>query len=135
MRMLMISLLAGLMAAPAMADETWKTSVGPVMWEDDYNGGAIFMVETGKGKVARFYIEGLTADDQTRGHYTGYWINTADDQICSAMLTGPDGTKSRTWGRLSLTFVDQTFPAAWTMLTGDCMGELGIVVVGKPEQD
>lgn len=134
MRMLTIALLAGMLATPAHADEMWKTDFGSVIWEKDYDGGAIFMVETGKGKVGRFYIEGLTAEDQTRGHYTGFWINTADENMCAAALTGPDGTKSRTWGRLSLTFVDQTFPSTWTMLTGDCMAEPSEVLVGKPDQ-
>jgi len=135
MRVLAGCLMAAtLMAAPAMADEMWKTDIGPVMWEDDYNGGAIFMVEMGKGKVARFYIEGLKADDEARAHYNGYWINTADDGMCAAMMTGPDGTKSHNWGRLSMTFADETFRATWTMLTGDCMAEPDQVLVGKPDQ-
>ena len=133
MRMAMVSLLAALSAAPAQADDTWKTDFGQVMWEKDYAGGAVFRVETGKGKFARFYIEGLRADDTERGHFNGYWINTADDDMCSASLTGPDGATSRTWGRLSLTFVDKAFPSQWVMLTGDCMAEPAEALVGKPE--
>lgn len=135
MRMLTTLALAGLLALPAVADEAWKTDFGQVIWEKDYDGGAIFRVETANGKFARFYIDGLAADDMARGHYTGYWINTADEAMCKAGLTGPDGTASRTWGRLSLTFIEPTFPSGWVMLTGECMAEPAEVLVGKPVSD
>jgi len=131
MRRLLTTLaMAATIAAPAMADEMWKTDFGKVIWEKDYDGGAIFRVELEKGKFARFYIEGLEADS-VRGHYTGYYINTADEGMCSSALIGPDGTHSNTWGRLSLTFVDKGFPSDWTMLTGECMAEPSEVLTAK----
>ncbi len=131
MRNLAISIAcAALMAAPAAADEMWKTDIGMMIWEDDYDGGAIFMVEI-EGKPARFYIEGLGADDETRGNFTGYWINTDDEQMCSAAMTGPDGTTSRTWGRISLTFLDPSFPSDWVLLASDCLGEPSIPLTGR----
>lgn len=131
MRKLAISIAcAALMAAPAVADETWKTDIGTMIWEDDYDGGAIFMIEI-SGKPARFYIEGLRGDDETRGNYKGYWINTDDEQMCTSQLTGPDGTKSRTWGRVSLTFLDPAFPSDWVLLAGDCLEEPSIPLTGR----
>lgn len=126
-----IAALGALAVAPAFADETWKTDFGQVIWEDDFDGGAIFLIKLDGGKAARFYIEGLTASDETRGNYKGYWINTAEADVCSAELTGPDGTKGTTWGRLSLTFVDPSFPSDWVMLLGDCMAEPDSPVTGK----
>jgi len=122
--------MAAAVAGPAMADEMWKTEFGSIQWEKDYDGGAIFRIELEKGKFGRFYIEGLNPDS-VRGNFSGYWISTAEEDMCAATLTGPDGTHSRTWGRLSLTFIDKGFPSDWTMLTGDCMGEPDEVLTGK----
>lgn len=131
MRKLLTTLaMAAALAGPAMADETWTTDFGTIEWEKGYDGGAIFRVELEKGKFARFYIEGLRPEG-ARGNYTGFYINTADEQMCASTLIGPDGTSSRTWGRLSLTFVDKGFPSDWTMLTGECMGEPNEVLTGK----
>jgi hypothetical protein len=122
--------MAAALAGPAMADETWKTEFGTIEWEKDYDGGAIFRVELEKGKFARFYIAGLTTDS-VRGTFNGFYISTADEQMCAATLIGPDGTSSRTWGRLSLTFVDKGFPSDWTMLTGECLADPHEVLTGK----
>ena len=62
------------------------------MWESDYDGGAIFRIDTGKGKLVRFYIEGLEPTGAPRGHFDGFWISTSDEGLCSAELAGPDGT-------------------------------------------
>lgn len=132
MRMFSGCIITALLAAtPAMADEVWKTDLGEIIWETDYDGGAIFRIETGKGKFARFYIEGLEPTGAPRGHFEGYWINTDDETMCSAELVGPDGTRSKTWGRLSLTFVDKGFPSDWTALTGECMAEPHEVITGR----
>jgi hypothetical protein len=131
MRKLAISIAcAAVMAAPAMADEMWKTDIGTMVWEDDYDGGAILMVEVG-GKPVRFYLEGLTTSIETRGNFTGYWINTDDEQLCSSQMMGPDGTKSRTWGRVSLTFLDPAFPSDWVLLASDCLAEPSIPLTGR----
>ena len=132
MRMFSRCVIAALLAAmPATADEVWKTDLGEIMWETDYDGGAIFRIDTGKGKFVRFYIEGLEPTGMPRGHFDGFWISTGDESMCSAELVGPDGTRSRTWGRVSLIFVDKEFPSDWTALTGECMGEPHEVMTGR----
>lgn len=131
MRGLAVGLMAAMMiAAPAVADETWKTAFGQMEWETDYENGAIFRLNTGKNDYTRFYIEGLTADSD-RSHHEGYWIRKGGEDVCSAELVGPDGTRSRNWGRISLTFVGDTFPSDWTALTGFCVGEPLDVLTGK----
>ena len=123
MRGVAAGLVAAMMiVAPAVADETWKTGFGQIEWEKDYDGGAIFKLETGKGDFTRYYVEGLTPEGD-RGHFEGYWIRKGGEDICSAELVGPDGTRSKNWGRLSLTFVKDGFPSDWTALTGLCTGE------------
>jgi len=131
MRMVSGCMLTALLAAtPAMADEAWKADLGEIIWETDDDGGAIFRIETGKGKFARFYIDGLESTGAPRGHFEGYRINTDDEATCLAELAGPDGTRSKTWGRLSVTFVDKGFPSDWTALTGECMAEPHEVIPG-----
>lgn len=112
-----------LTAAPAFADEMWKTGFGKVEWEKDYDGGAVLKLDLGKNDVIRYYIDGLTPTGEDRGHYEGYWIRTGGEDICTAQLVGPDGARSNNWGRISLTFVKDSFPSDWTALTGLCMGE------------
>ncbi len=112
---------AGLMGAqPALADERWKTELGVIEWETQVGDAAVFKL-TANGKVARFYIENLPARAANRtGVFNGYWINTDDEKMCSAELAGPDGTKSRTWGRLEIIFTKPNFPSDWVMKTSDC---------------
>jgi hypothetical protein len=69
MRMFSGCMFAALLAAtPAKADEVWKTDLGEIMWETDYDEGAIFRIDTAKGKFLRFYIEGLEPTSAPRGH-------------------------------------------------------------------
>ncbi len=124
---------ATVMAAPAAADEMWKTDFGQVIWEKDYDGGAIFKLDLADGGVGRMYIEGLTTEIEARGHFKGYWISTAEEDMCTAELKGPDGTRSHTWGTLTLSFVSPEFPADWVLMTGDCMGELDTMLVGRAD--
>ncbi len=131
MRALNGCLLATMLtAAPAFADEVWKTSFGKVEWEKDYDGGAIFKLAMGKDLIVRYYVEGLTPTGEARGHFEGYWIATGGEPVCSAELVGPDGTRSKGWGRLSLTFVKDSFPSDWTALTGWCTGEPMDLITG-----
>lgn len=119
-----------LMALPAVADEMWKTDYGPVIWEKDFEGGAILKLDLDDGEVVRFYVEGLGIDSTPRGMFKGYWISTGEEDECSAQLRGPDGTRSNTWGRMSLIFSSPDFPSDWVMLTGDCHDEPDSLVVG-----
>jgi hypothetical protein len=131
----MLRVLAGLIAAtmvaaPAFADETWKTGFGKIEWVDDFANSAIFELNSDKNDVTRYYVEGLTADGD-RGHHEGYWIRKGGEDICSAEMVGPDGTRSKNWGRLSLTFVKGKFPSDWTALTGLCVGEPMDLLTGE----
>ncbi len=121
-RSIAAAIALGLVAVPAMADETWKSELGAIEWEKDVGGAAVFKIDLGKGKLVRFYIENLTASS-VRGAFSGYWISTAEQQMCAATLTGPDGTTSRTWGRIDLVFMSKDFPSDWAAKTGECMGE------------
>lgn len=65
-------MIAALLAVtPASADEVWKTDLGEIIWGTDDDGGAIFRIDTGKGKLVRFYIEGLEPTGAPRGHFDG----------------------------------------------------------------
>jgi hypothetical protein len=106
--------------------------LGIIAWEKDAGEAAVFKLDLPDGKgLIRLYIEGLKADSTARKAYSGYWISTNEENMCAAELTGPDGTKSKTWGRVDLTFVNQTFPSDWTAKTGDCLEDPDEVLVGK----
>lgn len=124
--------IAALLAAmPASADEVWKTDLGEIMWETDYEGGAIFRIDTGKGKLVGFYIEGLEPAGAPRVHFDGRRVSTSDEGKCPAELVGPDGTRSRAWSRVSLTFMEREFPSDWTARKGECMAEPHEVMTGR----
>ncbi|MBI1340016.1 hypothetical protein GC169_07390 [bacterium] len=119
--------------ASASADEVWNSRIGLIEWETEAGDTAIFkaVAPNAADKIMRFYLPGLVSDTMGgRSTYTGYWISTDDQQTCEAELIAPDGTRSRTWGRMQLTFVNEGFPSDWTALTGDCFGELRDVLTG-----
>jgi hypothetical protein len=124
---------AAFLAAPAAADEMWKTDNGQVIWEKDYQGGAIFRMDVPGNKMVRFYIEGLTTDVEMRGHFKGYWISTIDEDMCTAELRGPDGTRGQTWGSLTLSFLSPGFPSDWVLMTGDCLAPLDYMLAGHAD--
>ena len=125
-----------LLAAPAMADEAWKTKAGTIQWVDNIGGDAVLSVDQKGGKTL-YYVDGLNSKVVgKRGKFSGYWISTKDDKICDTTMTTPDGVASRTWGRLELLFVKPGFPSDWIMKTSSCFGEItemmsGTAIVGQ----
>ena len=45
--------------------------------------------------------------------------------FCPASLTGIDGTGSRQWGEVILSFDRPGFPTGWTLVAGDCFACVG----------
>ena len=133
LRVAMAVASAAILVAPAMADEMWKTDYGQVIWEKDYDGGAIFKIDLAGGGVGRMYVEGLATEVENRGHFKGYWISTTEEDMCSAELKGPDGTKSRTWGTLTLSFRSPEFPSDWVLMTGECLGVPDSLIAGHAD--
>jgi hypothetical protein len=128
-----LALAAAPIFAPACADETWRTELGVMEWDSNVPGAAVLKLTLPDGKFVHFYIEGLRGEDTARGVFSGYYISSQDEAACPAEMTGPDGMRSRRWGRIEMIFLKPAFPSDWVMRSGDCFGELGQHLSGFSE--
>jgi hypothetical protein len=133
-QILVAALCAGLIAAPAQADESWTSSIGTIVYEAEVDGVAIFTYPLPdlEGGVGRLYFPGLAGNYDNRGTHPGYWIAPGDTGGCSAKITGADGMTSNDWGSLLLVFHEPGYPASWTLVSGTCFGPLIDTVVATP---
>jgi hypothetical protein len=85
-QILVAALCAGLIAAPAQADESWTSSIGTIVYEAEVDGVAIFTYPLPdlEGGVGRLYFPGLAGNYDNRGTHPGYWIAPGDTGGCSA---------------------------------------------------
>ena len=138
--------LAVFSAFPAivLADESWTSNVGNIIWEKDVNNTAVFLYATPnvtKGKT-RLFIRNLVPDTVgNRGSYTGYWTDDSQGELCEASLTDPIGTKTKRWGRFTITFerVVKKTPEAenyaewnWIGFMGNCFDEPSRKITAVP---
>ncbi len=132
----LVLLLAVFSAIPAkvFADESWTSNIGNIIYEEDTNNTAIFLLATpGKiGEKTRLFIRNLVPDLLgTRTTYSGYWTDTSKGELCEASMTDPLGTTTKKWGRFKITFektakpqkAGEFTPWNWTGQTGDCFDE------------
>ena len=110
--------LALTLATPALADEVWTTPFGDAVYQADVGDTTILTVPQPDG-IMRVYIPGLAGNFDNRGTHSGYWIGSGEG-FCPASLTGIDGTGSRQWGEVILSFDRPAFPTGWTLVAGDC---------------
>ncbi len=128
--------LAVIAAFPAivLADESWTSNVGDIIYEEDIGNTAVFLLAkpTYSTWKTRFFIFNLVPDvSGNRGTYTGYWTDNSKRGICEASLTDSMGTQTRSWGRFTITFEkpkgekksNEFAPWNWTGYTGSCFGE------------
>ena len=116
-----LAMTAAMTAAPVLADETWNTEDGLIVWDDNFGETAVLMMATDAGVTVRVYVPGLARDVAGgRGTYEGYWIATDGSERCEAQLTGPDGAKSNYWGTFTISFVRDAFPSDWAGTSGAC---------------
>ncbi len=121
-----------------LADESWTSNVGNIFWEKEVNNTVIFQYATPnvyKGKT-RLFIRNLVPDTVgERGSYTGYWTDDSKGELCEASLTDPTGTKTKRWGRFSITFEKQDESWNWIGYTGDCFDEPSRKITAVVETD
>jgi hypothetical protein len=123
---LCLLLLSAAFTATALADEVWKSNVGSIEYEKDIGTTAVFSYSTPgvANSKTRLFIDGLVVDvngsTNSRGSYSGYWIDDSPRQRCEASLVSPLGVGSRSWGRLEISFKKQGSWWAWTAQLGDC---------------
>jgi len=121
MKKLLGLVLACLVVVPAMADETWDTEYGLVIYEQDLGDVAILSYPVDKGRRGSVYFPGLAGNYDNRSVHEGYWIEDGPGS-CMVEIVGADGRRSNNWGRAIIAFDKPAFPTGWTALGGDCFG-------------
>jgi hypothetical protein len=121
MRLLTAALM--LTATTALSDEVWSTATDDIIYLSDMGDTAILTQKRGE-MAFNYYVAGLAGALDSRAIHQGYWIGTGDGS-CEAALTGPDGTSSTAWGRITVAFDQGSFPSGFTMLIGECLDDPG----------
>lgn len=111
--------LAALTATQALADESWDSDAGRIVYQTEVGDAAIFSFTHPGGTEASLVIPGLAGNYANRGTHDAYWIAQAPGS-CGASL-GFDGQSSTHWGRATLVFDKPDFPTSFTLLLGDCL--------------
>ncbi len=105
------------------ADEVWSSGTGQIVYLADEYGSAILSYVDTDGTAGEMVFPGLAGNFTDRGVHDGYWVG-ASDLNCAAGLGRPGGVASLSWGRATIAFDNPGFPAAFTVLLGDCDGAL-----------
>lgn len=119
----------------AVADEVWSTVIGDVIYEKDLGDVAVLSYPLDEGDLrGHVFISGLGGNYDDRGHFTGYWSEPMmdDGQLCDMAIVDGNGDTTYTWGRVTMTFLDNGFPSSWVAVRGDCFKEPTEHLVGNP---
>ena len=109
-------------ASQGLADETWQTELGRIIYEADVEDQAILSFPTDGGVSLRAYFPGLAGNYQYRNVHHGVWILPGKGD-CPTTMTGIDGTTGSNWGRVVIGFDKPEFPTGFTALFGRCLEE------------
>lgn len=121
--MIRATLAALMLASPAMADETWWSEWGQIIYEAERGEDAIFSFINFDGYVATLIIPGLAGNYTNRGVHDAYWLGQGEP-LCPASLSAPDGTTSTQWGPARVSFDFAAFPTGYTLELGECFQPL-----------
>ncbi|WP_323036123.1 hypothetical protein [Pararhodobacter sp.] len=132
MRIAILATALAVAITPAMADETWITDRGTLVWQDTLGDTAVLEMNTDAGLRLVAYVPGLGRDMLGgRSTYHGYWLANQGDAACEAQLTGPDGEKSHYWGTFTMSFVRDGFPSDWAGTSGSCFDPQETTISGQ----
>ena len=110
--------------APAAADEMWQNGGTQAIWAADLDGFAVFEVTVNDAKgsrTLRLWVAGLTADNQNRGTFGGYWTSVdGTGTACQMPVIDGYGDEAWAWGELELTFNQPAVPSGWQAALGEC---------------
>jgi hypothetical protein len=122
-----LTLPLSIAATHSLADEMWRNGPLLVYWAAEVNGFAQldFTVEGPKlSRSGTLWVQGLTATDQNRATYGGFWTSLdGTGPRCQMPAIDPNGNEAWTWGRIEITFYNPTFPSGWSAALGHCFDE------------
>lgn len=130
MNALRLTSILALFASPTLADEVWDTDMGPIVYEAEEGGVAIFSFTNVDAYPATLIIPGLAGNYSNRGTHDAYWIGQGTGE-CSAFMSRNDVSESSQWGRAQLVFDRPGYPTSVTVVLGFCEEEPTIVLRGE----
>lgn len=121
---------------PAAADEQWQNGPIQAIWAAEQNGFAVFevtIIDNKGGRTLNLWLNGLTAGDQNRGTFGGYWTALdGNGTSCQMPILDGYGNEAWVWGELELTFDRPGFPSGWQAALGHCFDEAMEFIAVEP---
>jgi hypothetical protein len=118
--------VAALCATSVLADETWNSDMGTIVYEDEIDGAAVFSFNNVDGYRAVLVIPGLAGNFNNRGVHEAFWIGQGAGYCLSAMSMG--GQSSHQWGRALISFDTPAYPTSFTLSLGECFDPLAYAI-------
>jgi len=127
---LRLATILALLTTPTLADEVWDTDMGPIVYEAEEGGTAIFSFTNVDAYPAKLIIPGLAGNYSNRGTHDAYWIGQGAGE-CAAFMSRTGVSESSQWGRAQLVFDKPAYPTSVTVVLGFCEEEPTIVLRGE----
>ncbi|MDA7424845.1 hypothetical protein [Thalassococcus lentus] len=127
MHRLILAAALALTTTAAMADETWSSDMGEIVYLDEQDGAAIFTFTNVDGTPARLVIPGLAGNYSNRDTHRAYWTGVGPNN-CGALLSEPGQAPSANWGQALISFDKPAFPTSFTLTLGWCFDPLSTAI-------
>lgn len=127
----LLAFAACLAAAPALADEAWRSDMGDIVYLDKRDGAAILTFTNVDASLATLIVPGLAGNYDRRGTHPAFWIGEGAGN-CAAILRHGD-LESRQSGRAIIVFDKPGFPTSFTMILGACFDAPDLPVRAETE--
>lgn len=122
--------ILALIAQPLVADEVWDTDMGPIVYQAEEAGTAIFTFTNVDAYTATLIIPGLAGNYDNRSTHDAMWIGQGSGE-CETFMSRSGVGESSQWGRARLVFDKPAYPTSMTVVLGYCMDEPHIVLRGE----
>lgn len=121
---ILVAASAALTALPALADETWTTEQGKLVWVETWGDLAVLEITDPDGTGVQIIVDNLGRNHDDRGVSTGLWYANGDigEEECAFPLINPMTREAtHVWGRVRLTFTHPRWDLAdFRGLVGAC---------------
>ena len=121
------------LSAPLVADETWDSDMGLIIYEAEENGAAIFSFVNVDAYPATLVIPGLAGNYSNRGVHEAFWLGSGAGN-CPAFLAWPGYEATSNWGQALISLDGPAFPTSFTVTLGECFGPLSYAIRAETPQ-
>ncbi|MEP2717651.1 hypothetical protein [Pseudophaeobacter sp.] len=113
-----------------MADEVWDSDMGPIIYQAEEGGAAIFSFTNVDAYPATLIIPGLAGNYDNRSSHDAFWIGQGSGD-CDAFMSRHNVQESSQWGHAKVIFDKPSFPTSMTVVLGFCLEQPNVVLRGK----